>query len=191
MKYQIIYADPPWKYSFPGTRSDKHDDYSTCNTDDICRFKVTQIADDNCALFIWGIWTGLPDCLQVIKAWGFEYKTIGFVWVKAKRNNNINQTSFLPIEQLDDFFGMGMWTRSNTEYLLIATKGNIKPISHAVKQVVYAPIQEHSRKPTDVRDRIVELMGDLPRIELFARQKVEGWDSWGNEVESDIILDKG
>ena len=188
-KYQIIYADPPWKYSFSGTRSeDKEDDYSTMKTEDICKFPVSKMADDNCVLFIWGIWTAIDDCLEVIKSWGFEYKTVGFVWIKVKRNHNINQSSFFPEESFEDFFGMGMWTRSNTEFCLIATKGKPKPISHSVKQLVYSPIREHSRKPDEMRAKIVELMGDVPRVELFSRQKAEGWDVWGNEVESDIVL---
>ena len=77
---------------------------------------------------------------------------------------------------------MGYWTRANTELCLIGTKGKPKRISMGVHQVVYERIREHSRKPDRVRDRIIELCGDLPRIELFARQKAEGWDSWGNEV---------
>lgn len=187
-KYQIIYADPPWNYSFPGTRKNRQDDYSTLKSKDIYKFNVQKIADKDCVLFIWGIWTALNECLETIKQWGFCYKTIGFVWIKAKRNNTLEQYSFLPAEQLEDFFGMGMWTRSNSEYLLIAVKGNIKPISHSVKQLIYSPIREHSKKPNETRERIIELMGDLPRIELFARQKPPGWDVWGNEVENDIEL---
>ena len=83
---------------------------------------------------------------------------------------------------------MGMWTRSNTEFCLLATRGGVKPISHSVKQLVYSPIRKHSQKPSEIHAKIVELVGDLPRIELFSRKKEDGWDSWGNEVESDIEL---
>ena len=86
------------------------------------------------------------------------------------------------------FMGQGRWTRANPEICILATKGNPKRISAGVRQLVTSPIREHSRKPDEVKDRILALVGDLPRIELFARQKTEGWDVWGNEVESDIEL---
>ena len=87
------------------------------------------------------------------------------------------------------FVGMGYYTRANNEICLLATKGKpLKRVSKCVKQVVISKIREHSQKPDEVRERIVELFGDLPRVELFARQKTRGWDVWGNEVESDIVL---
>ena len=86
------------------------------------------------------------------------------------------------------FTGMGYWTRSNTEDCWLATKGHPKRIDASVHQVIMSPVQGHSQKPSIVREKIVQLMGDIPRIELFARRKVEGWDCWGNEVESDIEL---
>ena len=188
-KYQIIYADPPWKYSFPGTRADKGDDYPTMNAKEIARIPVGGIAEEDCVLFVWGIWTAIQDCLDVIRAWGFEYKTVAFVWVKTKRNLDVSQSSFFPVESFEEFFGMGMWTRSNTEFCLLATRGNPKPASHSVRQIVYSPIREHSRKPEEAKESIVELMGDLSRIELFSREKTEGWDVWGNEVESDVDME--
>jgi N6-adenosine-specific RNA methylase IME4 len=188
-KYQIIYADPPWKYSFPGTRSEKKDDYATMRVEDIMSINVAKFADKDCALFVWGIWTGIEDCLRVIRAWGFDYKTVAFVWVKTKRNMDTAQAGFFPVESFEEFFGMGMWTRSNTEFCLIATKGKPSPSSHSVRQIIYSPLREHSCKPDETRKRIIELMGDLPRIELFAREKTDGWDVWGNEVESDIKLE--
>ena len=112
----------------------------------------------------------MPEALETIKHWGFKYSTLGFVWVK--RNKKADTC----------FFGLGNYTRANSELCLIATKGKIKRISKSVSSVIDARIMEHSRKPDIVRDKIVELMGDLPRIELFARQSVEGWDCWGNEV---------
>ena len=187
-KYQVIYADPPWEYSFPGTRADVGEDYPTMRTVDICGFPFGDFADEDCTLFLWGIWTKIEDSLRAIRAWGFEYKTVGFVWVKTRRTVDMNQPAFFPVESFAEFFGMGMWTRSNTEFCLIATRGNPKPVSHSVRQIIYSPLREHSRKPDEARKRIVELMGDLPRVELFAREKTEGWDVWGNEVESDIEI---
>lgn len=175
-KYQIIYADPPWRYSFSGTRSEKHDDYPTMKTADICQLPVLSLADEDCVLFIWVIWNRLPDALQVIEAWGFDYVSCGFTWVKKNRSG------------IGWFWGMGGWTRQNSEICLIAKRGKPTRLSASVHSVVDTPIQEHSRKPQLVRDRIVELMGDLPRVELFAREAPQGWDVWGNEVESDIKL---
>ncbi len=176
MKYSIIYADPAWKYEFPHTRSEWSEDYPTMNTDTICALPIGELAASDCALFIWGIWTKLPDILEVIEAWGFEYKTVAFVWIKQ------NPTGF------GVFMGMGSYTRSNSEYCLLATRGNPKRTRADVLQVIHAPVLRHSQKPSDVREKIVSLMGDLPRVELFARKRVDGWDAWGNEVVSDLEL---
>jgi len=112
----------------------------------------------------------LLEGLKVMKEWGFTYKTCGFNWVKRNKKSN----TF--------FFGMGYWTRANSELCLIGTKGTIKRKSNKVFQIVDTPIEEHSKKPNIVRDRIVELVGDIPRIELFARQTANNWDCWGNEI---------
>ena len=111
--------------------------------------------------------------LELIEKWGFTYKTCAFSWVKRNRNSD----SF--------FMGCGYWTRANTEICLLATKGKPHRVSKSVRQVCDAPIMEHSRKPAEIRDRIVELCGDIPRIELFARQAADGWDRWGNEAPED------
>ena len=147
--------------------------YETMKTKDICDLPVKSIADDNCALFLWVTPPQLGQGLQVMKAWGFKYKTVGFTWIKTYKNG-------------EPFFGLGYWTRSNSELCLIGTKGNIKRVDNTVPQVVISEIEKHSKKPDEVRNRIVKLMGDIPRVELFAREKYDGWDSWGNEVVSDI-----
>jgi N6-adenosine-specific RNA methylase IME4 len=146
------------------------------NIDDICNLPVKNIASENCVLFLWVTFPTLLDSFKVIEAWGFNYKTVAFVWVKHNK-----KTPTL-------FWGMGFWTRANAEICLLATKGKPKRISAKVHQVIISPIEEHSKKPNEIRKRIVDLIGDLPRIELFARQKTDGWDVWGNEVNSDIKL---
>lgn len=146
------------------------------NIDDICNLPVKNIASENCVLFLWVTFPTLLDSFKVIEAWGFNYKTVAFVWVK---HNKKAPTLF---------WGMGFWTRANAEICLLATKGKPKRISAKVHQVIISPIEEHSKKPNEIRKRIVNLIGDLPRIELFARQKTDGWDVWGNEVNSDIKL---
>lgn len=112
----------------------------------------------------------LKEALDVIEAWGFTYKTVAFNWVKQNKNG------------AGLFMGLGNWTRSNSEICLLAVRGKPKRVSASVHSVILSPLQQHSQKPGEARDRIVELMGDLPRIELFARETAPGWDSWGNEV---------
>jgi len=176
-KYQIIYADPPWPYSFSHTRTMQQDDYPTMRLEDIKALPIKELADDSCVLFLWVNNPLLPEAFGVIKAWGFSYKTIGFVWVKTNAHS------------MGLFWGMGQYTRSNPELCLLSTKGKtLSVVDHSVHSVLMSEIQNHSRKPVITRELITRLFGDLPRIELFARRKVEGWDCWGNEVESDIEL---
>jgi N6-adenosine-specific RNA methylase IME4 len=119
----------------------------------------------------------LKEGFEVIDAWGFTYKTCAFNWVKKNKKSD------------SWFWGLGHWTRANSEICLLATKGKPKRISKSVHQICDARIEQHSKKPDEIRDRIVELCGDLPRIELFARQPTLGWDVFGNEVISSISLD--
>lgn len=173
-KYQIIYADPPWSYkdkANAGNRGAGHK-YPTQGTDWIAGLPVADLAADDCVLFLWVTMPQLPVVFDVINKWGFTFKTTGFVWVKK----NKKAPSW--------FWGMGNWTRANAELCLIATKGKPKRISAAVHSVIDTPIEGHSKKPAIVRDKIVDLMGDLPRVELFARERVAGWDAWGNEIET-------
>jgi len=192
-KYQIIYADPAWDYHDEHRRKEDRfgggakGHYQTMDIDDIKKLPIQELSDQNCMLFIWVTFPLLQEGLDVIRAWGFDYKTLGFSWIKTNKRQLLNQYSFLPTD-LDTFFGIGYYTKSNCEVCLIGVKGKPYKISDSVSSVVLASRREHSRKPDEVRDRIIELCGDLPRIELFARQKTEGWDVWGNEVESDIDL---
>ena len=173
-KYNVIYADPPWTfktYSEKGKEKKSADCHYNCmNINDIYNLPIQQITNDDCILFLWVTFPLLQEGLETIKRWGFTYKTCAFNWAKKNKKSD----SF--------FWGLGYWTRSNSEICLLATKGKPKRISKSVHQIVNTPIQEHSKKPDIVREKIVELCGDLPRIELFARQEVEGWDCFGNEV---------
>ena len=174
-KYGIIYADPPWHYKKGAGRSaESH--YPTMTIEEIQALPVSELADKDCALFMWITFPILKESLSVLSAWGFKFKTIAFVWIKQNRKSD------------SLFWGMGYWTRANAEFCVLATKGKPKRMAKNVHQVIVSHIEEHSKKPDEARRRIVRLMGDLPRIELFARQKSAGWDVWGNEVESDIIL---
>lgn len=178
-KYQIIYADPAWSYqngSVP--QGGVSAQYKTMTLEDIKNLRVSEISDKNCVLFLWATFPMLQEAMEVIKAWGFKYKTLGFSWIKTNKKDG------------RPFFGVGYYAKSNCEVCLMAVKGKVHPmvISNKVSSCVITPRREHSRKPDEVREKIVELFGDLPRIELFARQKTAGWDSWGNEIESDIQL---
>lgn len=178
-KYQIIYADPPWKYQgrmISGTESSVIDHYNWMSVDEISKLPIKKIADNNCILFMWVTLPKLNEFMQVVNGWGFEYKSTAFVWVKLNKKNG------------GYFMGQGRWTRANPEICILATKGKPKRVSASVRQLVVSPIESHSKKPNEIKNRIVQLTGDLPRVELFARQKTEGWDVWGNEVESDIEL---
>ena len=178
-KYGVIYADPPWHYkvySKKGMGRSAESHYPTMKLEDIKALPVADLADRDCALFLWVTLPCLLEGIEVLKAWGFEYKTTAFVWVKQNRKAD------------SLFWGMGFWTRSNAEICLLGTKGRPKRKDAGIHQVVISHVEEHSRKPQEVHNRIIRLMGDVPRIELFARRKTEGFDVWGNEVESDIIL---
>lgn len=144
--------------------------------EELAALPVSNLADTDCALFLWATFPQLPDALRLIRAWGFSYKTVAFVWLKTNRRSHTW------------FYGLGFWTRSNAEICLLATKGHPKRQAANIHQLIVSPVERHSKKPDEARDRIVALMGDLPRIELFARQKPPGWEVWGNEVNSDIRL---
>lgn len=177
-KYSIIYADPPWTYrdkALAGNRGAVCK-YPVMTIDDLCKLPVGGVAENDCILFMWVTMPKLDECFRVIKAWGFEYKTVAFTWVKRNKKSP------------SWFWGMGRWTRANAELCLIATKGSPKRISASVSSIIDTPIEGHSKKPDEVRNRITKLVGEQSRIELFARQKTEGWDVWGNEVESSITL---
>ena len=173
-KYSVILADPPWAYrvwSKKGIGRTAENHYPTMSIEDIRALPVGDLADDNCALFLWVTFPQLHEAFSLIESWGFTYKTAAFVWVKQNRK--------LP----SLFWGLGHWTRANAEVCLLATRGSPKRLSAAVHQVILSPVEQHSKKPDEVRERIVTLMGDVPRVELFARQQAPGWDVWGNEVE--------
>jgi len=174
-KYSIIYADPAWEYNnklnINWKRSTAERHYQTMKIDDIKNLPIKEITDVDCILFIWVIFPQLPKCLDVISSWGFTYKTCAFTWIKRNKKSN------------SWFFGMGRWTRSNAEICLLATKGNPKRMTANISQIIDTPIESHSKKPDIVRDKIVDLCGEIPRIELFARNTVDGWDCWGNETK--------
>lgn len=175
-KYNIIYADPPWRYQQKSLQGAAEKHYPTMDIEELCALPVEQLSEKDCVLFLWSTFPMLAEALKLIKAWGFKYKTVGFVWIKR---NKKSPTWFL---------GLGFWTRGNAEICLLAVRGKPKRKSASVHQLIISPIEEHSKKPDETRSRIVELLGDVPRIELFARQKTPGWDVWGNEAPDSVEL---
>ena len=169
-KYNIIYADPPWSYDSGFLKRNWEGKYPQMKPQEIYDLPVQDIADDNCILFMWIPYPKLLIGLQAMESWGFKYRSAAFTWVK--RNKKADTW----------FWGMGHWTRANAEVCFLGVKGKPQRESAGVHSIVDERIQEHSKKPDVVRNKIVELCGDLPRIELFARQKADGWDNWGNET---------
>jgi N6-adenosine-specific RNA methylase IME4 len=174
-KYSIIYADPPWQFEVwsretgLGRSAEAH--YPTMHKQEIQKLPVQSICEKNSVLLLWVTAPCLLAGIELINAWGFRYKTVAFTWVKqCKVSDNI-------------FMGMGYYTRANAEFCLLATRGKIlERKSRSVSSVIISHVEKHSKKPDTTRKRIVELFGDLPRIELFSRDCAAGWDSWGNEV---------
>tara|TARA_Y100000034_G_scaffold137039_1_gene219444 strand:+ start:13132 stop:13686 length:555 start_codon:yes stop_codon:yes gene_type:complete len=176
-KYDIIYADPPWSYNvWKGKKSRTSDShYNVLTLKEIKNLNINLIANKDCALFMWVTPPQLQHAFDVITKWNFNYKTVAFTWVKKNKKSD------------SLFFGLGHWTRSNAELCLLATKGKPKRINKSVSQIILSRIEQHSKKPDEARNRIVELMGDLPRIELFARQKTSGWDVMGDHIDGKDI----
>lgn len=174
--YQIIYADPPWRYDQKSLQGAAEKHYATMSMEELCGLPVEQISAKDSLLFLWATFPQLPAALRLISAWGFKYKTVAFLWLKKNRKAD------------SWFFGLGFWTRGNAELCLLATRGHPKRKAANIHQFIISPIEAHSKKPDIVRDKIVALAGDVPRIELFARQETPGWDVWGNEVSNSIHL---
>lgn len=185
MRYPVILADPPWHFrnysaDAPGMTHERSRGanryYPTMTTDALCRIDIPSA--DDAVLFLWACWPMLPDALRVIDAWGFEYKSLAWVWVKA----NPSYTGF--------FKGMGYYTRSNSEPCLLATRGKIaKPRNRSVAALIYSPVRQHSRKPDEQYGKIERLYPSGPYLEMFARRPWRNWHSWGNEIESDIQIE--
>lgn len=171
-KYKVIYADPPWKYQDKskshGGGAESH--YPCMSVEDICSLPVQDIAEDDSVLLMWVTMPMLEVGFEVIKAWGFKYKTCAFTWVKTNRDGSV-------------YMGMGRHTRANAEICLLATRGKGVPrINAGIYNTQLHARGRHSAKPRKFADDIVRLYGEIPRIELFAREKMEGWDVWGNDI---------
>lgn len=194
MKYQLVYADPPWHFKVRSAKGEdrsakKHyKDESVMSIEEIKQLPVKDITEDNSVLLMWVTDPFLKKGLEVMEAWGFEYKTVAFQWVKQCAKSD------------GWHMGNGYYTRANGEQCLLGVKyrvtkkGNLrsgkglKRLSKSVRRLIVSRIREHSRKPDEAYERIEQLFGDVSRLEMFARHKMNGWDAWGNEVEDSVDL---
>src|SRR5262245_54679158 len=186
--YGAILADPPWAFNlWWGGRSNKtpagvpsratEPHYQVIREPELNALPVGKLGAEHCVLFLWTCWPVLPWAMRTIAAWGFNYKTCGFCWVKA----HAQQLEMFQ-DDIEPHMTLGYWTRSNSEICLLATRGTPKRIGTDVRQAIIAPRREHSRKPDGIHERIERLVAG-PYLELFARQRRPGWDCWGNEVD--------
>jgi len=172
-KFSVILSDCPWQYSDKATAGKRGADfkYDTISTRDLMHMRVGDLAAENSAHFMWVTGPFMLEGIRLMKSWGFRYVTISFNWIKLNKKNG------------KPFMGMGHYTRSNAEYVLLGTRGKLPVQSHSVHSVVMSPVREHSSKPPEVRERIVELFGDVPRLEIFARDRCAGWEATGLELD--------
>jgi len=208
--YDVILADPPWEYKAWSKKKSRTADahYKTMTVDEICGMGewVQEIANKNCALFLWSTPPTIDDGLRVLRAWGFRYVTFGFVWEKIVQEKDPdlldklkgllisgNKEITVPanilkkaIRKLENdkkpAIGMGHYTRANTEPCLLGIQGSMPVADKSISQVIRAPRGKHSAKPVEIHKRIELLYPKAKKIELFAREPVDGWEPWGDEV---------
>jgi len=171
-KYQIIYADPPWEYGSITKLGNSRNYYKTMTFPQLVELPVKNILANDCLMFMWVVSQQLENCIWLAKEWGFKYSGVAFVWHKPNRTL------------------CGYYTMAQTELCLVFKKGKIPQPRGSRNQVQFLSEKatRHSKKPDEIRNRIAKMFPTQKKIELFARQKTEGWDVWGNEVESDIEL---
>ncbi|MYE01165.1 MAG: DNA methyltransferase [Alphaproteobacteria bacterium] len=188
-RYRAILADPPWHFRARTalqvgnwtSRRDAEKHYPVMGIEDIKALPVREMADKDAHLFLWTTGPNLPKAFDVIEAWGFRYSAIAFTWVKLKRSFDPRQIRVVALAESDLHVGLGLTTRKNAEFCLLGRRGSARRNSRKVREIILAPVREHSRKPDEQYDRIEEYC-DGPYLELFARQAWPGWDAWGDEV---------
>lgn len=188
-RYRAILADPPWHFRARTalqvgnwtSRRDAEKHYPVMGIEDIKALPVRDMAAKDAHLFLWTTGPCLRQAFDVIEAWGFRYSAVAFTWVKLKRSFDARQLRLVPTADADLHVGLGLTTRKNAEFCLLGRRGNCRRNSKSVREIIMAPVREHSRKPDEVYGRI-EAYCDGPYLELFARQAWPGWDAWGNEV---------
>lgn len=173
-RYGAILLDPPWAFkTFSGKRQTPHrcaeDHYRTMKAHEVAGLPLPDLAGRHCALFMWAVDSHLDEAIELMRFWGFKYKTIAFIWKKETANGK-------------PMIGMGYWTRKQGEICILGTRGSVARRDKGVRQLIEAPRREHSRKPDEIYSRI-EALVEGPYLEMFARQRWPGWDQWGNETD--------
>ena len=184
-KYKIIYADPPWHYGSKSavnnsTGSDHKplsEHYNTMSLSDMKQLPIKDMTDKDAACFMWVTDSHLEEAIEIFKAWGFKYKTVAFNWIKTTSKGNYCKN-------------VAPWTMKSSEICLLGTKGAMTQYKQVnnIEALVFAERTKHSKKPEEVRSRIDQLFGDIPRLEMFARNASEGWDVFGNEAPNSIKI---
>lgn len=201
-KYSLIYADPPWLYDNEVSNGAANNHYGTMKLQDLKRLPVWDLAAEDSVLAMWYTGTHVKEAFELADAWGFDVRqSFAFVWVKlnalaGKRfDKALDEGTLFDFHDLLDMLNAetrmngGNYTRQNAEIVLIAVKGKgLERASKSVKQIVFSCLGDHSAKPAEVRFRLEQLYGDIPRIELFSRSGAPGWHSWGNECDSDVYI---
>lgn len=187
--FRAIVADPPWHFrsrtslesrNWTSARdAEKH--YPVMGIEDIKALPVRELAAPDAHLFLWTIGPCLRLAFDVIEAWGFRFSAVAFTWVKLKRSHDARQLRTTAVADSDLHVGLGLTTRKNAEFCLLGRRGNAHRNAKDVREIILAPVRDHSRKPEEAIARI-ERYCDGPYCELFARTRRENWSSWGNEV---------
>ncbi len=187
--FGAILADPPWRFQtrtelLPSNRASRRDaekHYATPSLEDVKALPVHAVAAKNAHLFLWTTGPFLELAFDVIKAWGFRYSAVAFTWIKLKRGHDPRQLRVLPLIEQDLHVGLGLTTRKNAEFCLLGRRGSARREAKDVREIILAPVRQHSRKPDETYGRIERYCAG-PYLELFARQTRSGWTSWGDEV---------
>lgn len=203
--FEILYADPAWSYTDKATAGERGAafKYPVMSVDDICALDVQAHMAPESACFMWATAPCLPEAFRVLAAWGYTYSTVAFCWAKTRsvrtvEARHIVRAGFPTMQARADrvvdelataglitsklHIGMGQSTRANAEFVLLGLRGRMGRVDAGVRQILLSPLREHSAKPPEVRERIVQLLGDRPRLEMFARERAPGWSAWGNQV---------
>jgi N6-adenosine-specific RNA methylase IME4 len=191
--FGVVCADPPWKFKSRtalqstnwNSRRDVDKHYDTMTNEEIAALPVRELAaKEGCHLFLWSTGPHLPEAINTMRAWGFKFSGVAFTWVKLRRKHDPLQFRMLPTVDGDFHVGLGLTTRKNCEFVIMGRRGNCRRVGKDVRELILAPVREHSRKPDEYRDRVERYVGPgIPIVELFARESRAGWTTWGNEAE--------
>lgn len=202
MTYTLIYLDPPWRYNSRANHKTRfcggvHGHYATMSLDEIAALPIARLAAPSAAVAMWCTFPYLDAQMRLFQQWGFRYCTQIATWIKLNPRgydlpkDDPKYRSGKPYILYRDglfhsvFFGVGYYSKSNAEVLLLGMRGQVPTRTDALSSVILAPRREHSRKPDEAYELLEALFGGVPRVELFARRVRSGWDAYGNQLAQD------